>query len=80
MVALDELVIHGWDVARATKQPYDCDRPSLDAVHRFPAGVSAPGQESQRDGIFGPVVEVPGDAPLLDRVIGLSGRHPTWSP
>jgi hypothetical protein len=23
---------------------------------------------------------VPDDAPLLDRVIALSGRHPNWSP
>jgi hypothetical protein len=33
-----------------------------------------------RDGLFGPVVEVPDDAPLLDRVIGLTGRDPAWSP
>jgi len=30
--------------------------------------------------LFGPVVEVPDDAPLLDRVIGLTGRDPAWSP
>lgn len=29
LVALDELVIHGWDVARASGQAYDCDRPRL---------------------------------------------------
>jgi uncharacterized protein (TIGR03086 family) len=80
LVALDELVIHGWDVARATAQPYDCDQPSLEAVHGFVAQFSAPGQEAGREGLFGPVVEVPDDAPLLDRVIGLSGRDPGWSP
>lgn len=26
-----------------------------------------------------PVVEVPAEAPLLDRVVGLSGRDPGWS-
>ena len=33
VVALDELVVHGWDLARATNQPYECDRPALDVVH-----------------------------------------------
>jgi uncharacterized protein (TIGR03086 family) len=80
LVALDELVIHGWDVARASGQAYECDRPSLEAVHGFVAQFSGPGQEAQREGLFGPVVEVPEDAPLLDRVLGLSGRQPRWSP
>ncbi|MGH8978233.1 MAG: TIGR03086 family metal-binding protein, partial [Acidimicrobiia bacterium] len=35
IVALDELVIHGWDVARASGQSYECDRGSLDAVRGF---------------------------------------------
>jgi len=33
-----------------------------------------------RDGIFGPVVAVADDAPQFDRVLGLSGRDPTWTP
>jgi uncharacterized protein (TIGR03086 family) len=80
LVALDELVIHGWDVARATGQAYDCDAPSLEAVQAFVSQFSEPGQEEMRAGLFGPVVEVPDDAPLLDRVIGLTGRDPAWSP
>jgi uncharacterized protein (TIGR03086 family) len=80
MVALDELVIHGWDVARASGQPYECDPQSLDAVHGFVAQFSGPGQEEARADLFGPVVEVSDDAPLLDRVIGLTGRDPAWSP
>lgn len=27
----------------------------------------------------GPVVEVSEDAPVLDRVVGLSGREPGWT-
>ncbi|MGH3943295.1 MAG: TIGR03086 family metal-binding protein [Pseudonocardiaceae bacterium] len=79
LVALDELVIHGWDLARASGQAYDCDPTSLDAVYRFVAQFSGPGHEAQREGLFGPMVQVPDDAPLLDRVIGLSGRDPAWS-
>lgn len=78
LVTLDELVIHGWDVARASGQRFECDEASLDAVHRFVAGFAEPGQEAQRAGLFGPVVAVPADAPRLDRVIGLTGRHPGW--
>ena len=80
LVALDELVVHGWDLARATGQDYDTDPASLEAVHGFVAQFSGPGQEAAREGLFGPVVEVPPDAPLLNRVVGLAGRDPTWSP
>jgi uncharacterized protein (TIGR03086 family) len=80
LVALDEVVLHGWDIARATGQDYECDRPSLEAVHGFVEQFSGPGQEAARKGLFGPVVDVPTDAPLLDRVVGLAGRDPAWSP
>jgi uncharacterized protein (TIGR03086 family) len=80
LVALDEIVIHGWDVARATGQAYEPDPPELEAVQGFVAQFSEPGLEAERAGLFGPVVDVPADAPLLDRVIGLTGRDPAWSP
>jgi uncharacterized protein (TIGR03086 family) len=80
LVALDELVVHGWDVARASGQDYDVDPASLGAVYEFVKGFSQPGQEASRQGLFGPVVPVPDDAPLLDRVVGMAGRNPNWSP
>ena len=80
IVALNELVVHGWDVARASGQDYDVDPVSLEAAHGFVAQFSGPGQEASRAGLFGPVVDVAADAPLLDRVIGMSGRDPGWSP
>ncbi|MDQ3944456.1 MAG: hypothetical protein M3357_04765 [Actinomycetota bacterium] len=79
LVALDELVVHAWDVARASGQPYDCDPASLEVVHEFVAQFSGPGKEDQRQGLFGPEVHVPDEAPLLDRVIGMAGRDPAWS-
>jgi len=42
LVALDELVIHGWDLARASGQPYDCDQETLEAVHGFVVQFSEP--------------------------------------
>ena len=80
IVALNELVVHGWDVARASGQDYDVDPVSLEAAHGFVAQFSGPGQEASRAGLFGPVVDVAADAPLLDRVIGMSGRDPGWAP
>jgi uncharacterized protein (TIGR03086 family) len=78
LVALDELVIHGWDVARATEQPYDAEADELEAVRAF-VGPMAEAPPEQRAGLFGPVVPVPDDAPELDRIIGLTGRDPNWS-
>jgi uncharacterized protein (TIGR03086 family) len=76
VVALDELLLHGWDLARATGQPSGHDGPELDAVHTMVKQFRDAGVE----GLFGPEVPVPGDAPLLDRILGLAGRAPDWSP
>ncbi|MFE2812851.1 TIGR03086 family metal-binding protein [Streptomyces nigra] len=78
-VAADELVIHGWDLARATGQPYAPDPAAVRASYAF---LWAAADEDGRDGngIFGSVVPVPDEAPLLDRAVGLSGRNPGWSP
>jgi uncharacterized protein (TIGR03086 family) len=80
LVALDELAVHGWDIARATGQTYESDPVSLEAVHDFVEQFADPAQEEVRKDLFGPVVHVPEEAPLIDRVIGLTGRDPAWSP
>jgi uncharacterized protein (TIGR03086 family) len=79
-VALDELVLHGWDLAVATNQAYHCDLPTLEAAFGFVAPFSEPGMEAQREGLFGPVIEIPEDAPMLHRLLGLAGRDPSWTP
>ncbi|MER5772142.1 TIGR03086 family metal-binding protein [Streptomyces sp. NPDC001985] len=76
-VAVNELVVHGWDLARATGQEYAPAESSLRTSYRL---LSPDGDDAGRAGMFGPVVEVPGTAPLLDRVVGLSGRRPDWRP
>lgn len=78
VVAIDELVLHGWDLARGTGQPFSCDPASAAACYAFTSSMSKPGQEAGREGLFGPVVAVPSDAPLFDRVLGFSGRDPAW--
>jgi uncharacterized protein (TIGR03086 family) len=80
MVALDELVLHGWDLARATGQDFRCDPASTAAVLEFTSETAKPEQAPIRDGLFGPVVPVPADAPPLDRALGFAGRDPGWTP
>ncbi|WP_217235743.1 TIGR03086 family metal-binding protein [Streptomyces sp. AC555_RSS877] len=76
-VAVDELVIHGWDLARATGQPYAPDPTALQASYDF---LLASADDPGRGEIFGPIVPVPAKASLLDRAVGLSGRDPGWTP
>ncbi|WP_017541775.1 TIGR03086 family metal-binding protein [Nocardiopsis halophila] len=77
-IALNELVLHGWDLARATDRPYRCEEWEAQVSHDFAASI--PDVPEAREGLFGPVVPVPDDAPLFDRALGLSGRDPHWSP
>jgi uncharacterized protein (TIGR03086 family) len=79
VVALDELVLHGWDLARATGQGYDCDPVSTAIVLDFVTQAARAEQAQLRNGLFGPVVPVPADAPAFDRALGLAGRDPAWS-
>ncbi|MEU1484593.1 TIGR03086 family metal-binding protein [Streptomyces sp. NPDC005752] len=78
MVVRNELVVHGWDLARSTGQAFRADEASL----RSSEAMLAPGDDDRSgpDAIFGPPVPVPADAPLADRVIALSGRRPDWQP
>ena len=76
LVALDELVVHGWDIAVATGQPYDPPAHEIEAAMAFVTSFEAP-----RDGrLFGPIVPVPLEATSLDRLLGVTGRDPSWRP
>jgi len=74
-IALTEMVVHGWDLATATDQPFDLPEPTLRAcweyVSEFLPNLPAPVRAS-----WGPAVPVPPDAPLPDRIVGMSGRKP----
>lgn len=83
-VVSDDLVLHGWDLARATDQdetmdPSDVERlwasttaiPD-DLIEKFRTpNAFGPGIE-----VFGPEVKVPADAPLQDRLLAYIGRNP----
>lgn len=68
-----EILVHGWDIARATGQPdgfpEDLAASVLAAARRFPA--PPPGGGSP----FAPEKPVPAGAPAIDRLAGLLGRE-----
>jgi uncharacterized protein (TIGR03086 family) len=78
-VVLDELIVHGWDVARATGQPFDPDEGHLAEVEAM-VGQLRGANTGEIPGLFGPVVTVPAHATPLERVLGLTGRDPAWTP
>jgi uncharacterized protein (TIGR03086 family) len=80
VVALDELVLHGWDLARATGQSFSCDPESTQAVLEFTRETARPENAAAREGLFGPAVGVGEDATPLEQALGFAGRDPAWSP
>ena len=75
VVAADELLVHGWDLAKASGQDFDVDEATADAALGF---YSMFGDDDRGDA-FGPAVPVPDSASKLDRVVASSGRDPNWS-
>jgi len=76
-ITLTELVVHGWDIAVATGQPFDLPgetlRACLEHVAEFVPNAPVPG-------LWGPAVGVPVDATLLDRIVAATGRTPREAP
>jgi uncharacterized protein (TIGR03086 family) len=79
-----DLVLHRWDLARATGQDDTIDPAELERMWpgllEIPDVMRVPGAFGPGVVVFGPVVEVPPDAPLQDRALGLLGRDPAWAP
>jgi uncharacterized protein (TIGR03086 family) len=72
---LNEVVVHGWDISRATGQEFAADSAAVAASIEL---ISAQGDA--HEGLFGPAVDVSTDAPALERLLGLTGRDPSWAP
>ncbi|GAA2788792.1 TIGR03086 family metal-binding protein [Kitasatospora sp. CM 4170] len=74
---LAELLLHGWDVARATGQGVEVG----DDLAELLLGVVEDLAELYRqyDGFAAPV-PVPVGAPVFERALGASGRDPRWAP
>lgn len=74
LVAVNELIMHGWDLARATGQEYAADPRLLEPLVEF----LSQGPPEGTPGLFGPVVAIDDEAELLDQAVALAGRDPRW--
>jgi uncharacterized protein (TIGR03086 family) len=72
-----EMVLHGWDLAAATGQRFEVgDQAAAVALK----AVEDNAEMFRKYEGFAEPVEVPSSAPLLDQVLGASGRDPSWKP
>ena len=74
-----DYLVHGWDVARSLGADYQPEPDLLAAA--LPVAQAVPGGEARkRDGAaFAPEVAVPEQAGLLDQILAMLGRDPSWS-
>lgn len=73
-VHVADVVVHGWDIATATGAEVTVDddlaTAAIEVVLSFPESAWGPG------GAFSHKIELPADAPAMDRLLGLCGRDP----
>src|ERR1019366_5212052 len=74
MLNLGEVVVHNWDVAKATGQELVFDPAVGQMIYDW--GVSIPLDDFRDHGAFGPEVAVSASATIVDRLVGLLGRQP----
>ncbi len=73
MVPITDMIIHGWDLAKATGQDATIDNALAELGIQVLSPAIAQGREG---GFFGPEVSVAASASAHDRLLGLSGRTP----
>lgn len=78
LIALEELVVHGWDLARATGQPFEATDADVAASEQMLRQFTAGDGDPAPGGPYAAAVPVDDGASALDRVLALSGRDPAW--
>ena len=73
MVPITDMIIHAWDLAKATGQNTTIDSGLAELGYNVIVNVAPGGRER---GAFGPEVTIPDGASFQDRMLGLSGRTP----
>jgi uncharacterized protein (TIGR03086 family) len=75
-MVVGELVVHGWDLGRALGLRPEWDKQVLTFVHGELVATADMGRQM---GYYGPEVPVPPSAPTLARLLGVTGRDPSWA-
>jgi uncharacterized protein (TIGR03086 family) len=73
MFVLGDVVLHTWDLARATGLDDTLD---ADLVHDLLVGMEPMDEVLRASGQYGPKIEVPADADEQSRLIAFTGRRP----
>jgi uncharacterized protein (TIGR03086 family) len=76
MITVQELGLHGWDLAVAAGRPYRLTEPTGQAVLEAVEGFAA---RARASGSYGPPLHVSPNAPVLQRALAAGGRSPSWS-
>jgi uncharacterized protein (TIGR03086 family) len=69
-----DLIVHGWDLAKATGQDTDIPEGDVAAMRKMAEGF--PSEAMRGPGAFGPEVEVADDASDQDKLLAFLGRRP----
>ena len=77
MIWTNDVLVHTWDLARATGQDDTLD---VDTVSRMYAGMEPMEEAIRNSGHFGARVEIPEDADLQTKLLAFTGRNPDWKP
>jgi hypothetical protein len=75
-----DLPQHGWDLAKATLQDPTIDPEDVELLWNSLMRVPQVWDWQRENGWYATPVPVPSSAPLQDRVLGLIGRDPGWTP
>ena len=73
MMPFGDILIHKWDLAKATNQDTGMDSSMADACFKAMEPMADGGRQS---GFFGPAVVVAANASDRDKLLGLTGRTP----
>ena len=73
MVPITDMIVHAWDLAKATGQNTTLDAGLAELGYNVLVNVAEFGR---KNGAFAPEITVPVTASFQDRMLGLSGRQP----
>jgi len=79
-VAIGEIFVHGWDLAKATGQPMPADPGLADAVLSSEWPSMCAEVRREHPSVFAAEIPVARERPAIDRLVGFLGRDPGWSP